>query len=81
VQGGLARGCVTNGEYNSVRTGMTRVRVHDLIGTTGLANAGGPRMQARIYDKCGPSDAWVHLTFRHRADGSWRLAEKSADPE
>jgi len=78
-RGELAPGCVSQSEYNSLRIGMTRARVHEITGTVGQASAGGPRFQARIYDKCGPSDAWVSLSFRQRDDGSWRLTEKASD--
>lgn len=79
-RGDLAPGCVSENEFDQLRDGMTRTRVHNLIGTSGLPNAGGPGMEQRIYDKCGPSDAWATLTFRQRADGPWRLRDKSLEP-
>jgi hypothetical protein len=66
----------SDNEYDNLRTGMTRTRVDKLIGTKGQVNGGGQGLEIRVYDACGASDAWVNLTFRQRADGSWRLTGK-----
>jgi hypothetical protein len=71
-----AAGCVTQGEYDRVHRGMSRVRVHNIFGTAGSAEGGGERTQIRVYQRCGPSGAIRMLSFRQGADDVWRLTDK-----
>jgi hypothetical protein len=74
--------CVTQGEYDKVRTAQPRTAVHKRWGTVGhrvSITRNGPRAtEVRTYDVCKSPDSSVNASFEKGARGPFKLESKTA---
>ena len=56
-------GCVTKSEYKAIKLGMSRDKVHQILGTTGSligwTKMNGYKIEGRSYPTCHPYDVGV----------------------
>jgi hypothetical protein len=61
--------CVGNAEYEAVRNGWTRTRVHDLFGFDGRSLASGGGINVRQYRAC-PASGWEAVQVFYEDTGA-----------
>jgi hypothetical protein len=74
--------CVTKLEYRQVEDGMTRSKVHRVIGTDGkresFEHQGPHTTELRIYDGCNSPDSLVTITYEKDRGQPLRVSSKTA---
>jgi len=74
---GSSPGCVTRSEFDAVRIGATRERVHAVWDTAGVVEGSrGSTDQQRQYRVCSDSKSIVRAEFVKRTDNVWHLIRK-----